>query len=246
MLTTLLLSIEQLLQNEYNPNLLQTKKDSNLDAQGQLYAKLIERSTDQIQIEEQVYKYFKVWLQSPVFLDNHISDEIRITFLQVLYLIIDVPDSMTFFKTSEVPLHFITDTIFKISKDQKDNQGLVEDSLVLLITQKMLRRDSEYTCSQLATEATLRQLLQIGNTKKNLSKHIEYIMFLISTNSQYASNVHVVLEQRGRNKHELDKYKSSERAEIFNQMWRPKPSSSGHAKTYYEFNDVDKINSQNQ
>ena len=114
---------------------------------------------------------------------------------------------MTFFKTSEVPLLFITDAIFKISKDQKDNQGLVEDSLVLLITQKMLRRDSEYTCSQLATEATLRQLMQIATAKKNLSKHIEYIMFLISTNSQYASNIHVILEQKGRNKHELDKYK---------------------------------------
>ena len=32
LLTTLLLSIEQLLQNEYNPNLLQTKKEALLDA----------------------------------------------------------------------------------------------------------------------------------------------------------------------------------------------------------------------
>jgi len=127
-----------------------------------LYQKLIERSTDQIAIETDVFKYIKVWLQSPVFLDNNISDEIRITFLQVLYLIIDIPDSMTYFKTSEVTLNFITDAIFKISKDTKDNQGLVEDSLVLLITQKMLKRDSEYTCSQLATESSLLQLMQIA------------------------------------------------------------------------------------
>ena len=99
MLTTLLLSIEQLVQNEYNPNLMQTRKENqHNDAQGQLYSKLIERSTDQIQIEEQVYKYFSVWLKSSLFLDNHISDEIRITFLQVLYLIIDIPDAMNFFK----------------------------------------------------------------------------------------------------------------------------------------------------
>jgi len=58
----LLLSVEQLLQNEYNQNLLQTKKDSQLDAQGMLYQKLIERSTDQIAIEQDVYKYIKVWL----------------------------------------------------------------------------------------------------------------------------------------------------------------------------------------
>jgi len=29
-------------------------------------------------------------------------------------------------------------------------------------------------------------------------------------------------------------------------MWRPKPSSSSHAKQYYEFNDVDKIDTQLQ
>lgn len=193
-----------------------------------------------------MYKYIKVWLQSPVFLDNNISDEIRITFLQVLYLIIDIPDSMTYFKTSEVTLNFITDAIFKISKDTKDNQGLVEDSLVLLITQKMLKRDSEYTCSQLATESSLLQLMQIAKQKKNLSKHIEYILFLISTNTQYQSNTYEILLNRGRNKHDLDKYKSSERSEIFNQMWRPKPSSSSHAKQYYEFNEVDKIDTQLQ
>jgi len=164
----------------------------------------------------------------------------------VLYLIIDIPDSMTYFKTSEVTLNFITDAIFKISKDTKDNQGLVEDSLVLLITQKMLKRDSEYTCSQLATESSLLQLMQIAKQKKNLSKHIEYILFLISTNTQYQSNTYEILLNRGRNKHDLDKYKSSERSEIFNQMWRPKPSSSSHAKQYYEFNDVDKIDTQLQ
>lgn len=58
--------------------------------------------------------------------------------------------------------------------------------------------------------------MQIATAKKSLSKHVEYIMFLISTNSQYSSNIHVVLENRGRNKHELDRYKSSEKSEIFN------------------------------
>jgi len=37
-LTSLLLSIEQLLYNEYNPNLLQTRQDENLDAQSRLTA----------------------------------------------------------------------------------------------------------------------------------------------------------------------------------------------------------------
>ena len=122
----------------------------------------------------------------------------------------------------------------------------MEDSLILLITQKMLRRDSEYTSSMLASEGTMKQLMHIATAKKNLSKHVEYIMFLVSTISHYASNTHVNLEERGLNRHQLDKYKNSERSEIFNQMWRPKPSSSSHAKMYYDFNEVDKIDRQFQ
>lgn len=121
---------------------------------------------------------------------------------------------------------------------------MVEDSLILLITQKMLRRDSEYTSSMLASEGTMKQLMHIATAKKNLSKHIEYIMFLVSTSSHYASNTHVHLEDRGLNRHQLDKYKNTERSEIFNQMWRPKPTSSSHAKMYYDFNEVDKIDRQ--
>jgi hypothetical protein len=48
-------------------------------------------------VEEDVYKYFKVWLQSPVFLDDKISDSIRITFLQVLYLLVEIDETMKYF-----------------------------------------------------------------------------------------------------------------------------------------------------
>lgn len=47
-LTTLLLSVEQLIYNEFNPNLLQTKKEEKLDGQALLGTKMVERSTDQI------------------------------------------------------------------------------------------------------------------------------------------------------------------------------------------------------
>jgi len=45
-LTALLLSIEQLLHNAFNPNLLQTKKEDNLDARDKFYEQLKEGATD--------------------------------------------------------------------------------------------------------------------------------------------------------------------------------------------------------
>jgi len=35
-----------------------------------------------------------MWMQYPVFLDEELPVELRITFLQALFLIIDVPSSM--------------------------------------------------------------------------------------------------------------------------------------------------------
>lgn len=46
LLTALLLSIEQLLHNAFNPNLLQTKKEDNLDARDKFYEQLKEGATD--------------------------------------------------------------------------------------------------------------------------------------------------------------------------------------------------------
>ena len=91
-------------------------------------------------------KYFNLWLQYPVFLDDEMSEQIRITFLQALFLIIDVPTSMTYLKKSEVPLEFISAMISRIIKEQGAESRLVEDSLILLICQRMLRVDLQYTC----------------------------------------------------------------------------------------------------
>jgi len=65
---------------------------------------LIERTTEVRQVEEVVFKYFIAWVRSGVFLDQALSRPIRITFLQVVFLLIQVPNSMSFFKQSDAPL----------------------------------------------------------------------------------------------------------------------------------------------
>ena len=88
-----------------------------MDAQSRLTAQLIQRTTDIRQVEEKVFRYFVLWLQYPVFLDDEIPQHIRITFLQALFLVIDVPTSMNYFKKSEVPLEFMSKMIQRIFKE---------------------------------------------------------------------------------------------------------------------------------
>ena len=101
-----------------------------------------------------MFKFFNMWMQYPVFLDDEMSIEIRITFLQALFLVLDVPSCMQFFKKSEVPLDFVTRMISKIVREHGSDRS-IEDSLILLITQRMLRVDLNYTCPQLALKETL-------------------------------------------------------------------------------------------
>ena len=74
------------------------------------------------------------------------SEHIRITFLQALFLVIDIPQSMQYLKKTEVPLDFISNMISRIVREQGQEARIIEDSLILLVTQKMLRVDLQYTC----------------------------------------------------------------------------------------------------
>ena len=106
-------------------------------------------------MEEKVFRYFNMWLQYPIFLDDEMSEHIRITFLQALFLVIDIPQSMQYLKKTEVPLDFISNMISRIVREQGQEARIIEDSLILLVTQKMLRVDLQYTCPQLALKDTL-------------------------------------------------------------------------------------------
>ena len=65
-------------------------------------------------INVKVFQSMKVWLQSPVFIDAHIPPEIRITFLQVLYLVVSAKDALKSLK-GETLNNFITDMIAQIA-----------------------------------------------------------------------------------------------------------------------------------
>ena len=68
-------------------------------------------------------------------------EHIRITFLQALFLVIDIPTSMQYFKKTEVPLDFLSSMINRVVSEQGQDTRIIEDSLILLVTQKMLRVD---------------------------------------------------------------------------------------------------------
>mmetsp|Transcript_38452 Transcript_38452/g.50435 ORF Transcript_38452/g.50435 Transcript_38452/m.50435 type:complete len:80 (+) Transcript_38452:1303-1542(+) len=61
-------------------------------------------------INDKVFRQMKVWLQSPVFLDAHIPHGVRITFLQVLYLVVSAKGALEKLR-GETLLNFISDMI---------------------------------------------------------------------------------------------------------------------------------------
>jgi len=61
-------------------------------------------------IPSAVVRYMKVWLQSPVFLDLHIPADIRITFLQVVYLVVSAKEALDKLR-GETLLNFIADMV---------------------------------------------------------------------------------------------------------------------------------------
>ena len=96
-------------------------------------------------IDLKVFRALKVWLQSPVFLDEHIPTEIRITFLQVLSLLTSAKDALVKLK-GETLNNFITDMIAQIanrgSEETKDaaisSSAVHEDSHFIKLEDSLL------------------------------------------------------------------------------------------------------------
>ena len=197
-------------------------------------------------------------------MDSHISEQIRLTFLQVLYLLIEVPGSIEQFNEREVLINFITERIENIAKDsqqqyqqasgaraankkeqtyQQKNAKYYEDILILLITQRLLHKhkDQEYI-NKIAQASVFDKIRQIAQQKQgsHMGKHCELIIFLVNNNQQYAQNMQTDWKGQQNKPIDLEKYKNWLNIEIFN-PWRAKTNSSSQSKLSYEFNEVETI-----
>lgn len=96
-------------------------------------------------IEDKVYRYLKMWLQNPVFLDEAINKNIRITFLQVVYLVVELEGSMAKFKDEEVPLQFIQRALLRIADEPhpSDVSQICENKLILMIVHNMIKMSNK-------------------------------------------------------------------------------------------------------
>ena len=150
-------------------------------------------------IDDKVFQSLKVWLQSPVFIDAHIPPEIRITFLQVLYLLVSAKDSLSKLK-GETLNNFITDMIAQIatraaeeskaneaeaaqeSTDEKLAYIMLEDSMMLMTVQQLLQRDAgrSQIWENLATELSIENLV--------------ILVIVLPTNAPFAAGVFLQLK----------------------------------------------------
>ena len=127
--------------------------------------------------------------------------------MQIIYLIIDVADAVKVLKDNQSLMQFITDSIEKIHSDKFSKTSklficcpilhyyiiLVEEALILFITQKMLRKDSEPTPNLITT--SLQKLVKIYEKKKKLRKLIEFILALMASDQQYKQSVVEYIKQ---------------------------------------------------
>mmetsp|Transcript_29965 Transcript_29965/g.29168 ORF Transcript_29965/g.29168 Transcript_29965/m.29168 type:complete len:225 (+) Transcript_29965:2098-2772(+) len=224
MLTSILLSIEQLLYNDYNPNRLMATKKEDKNAEAKFYKQIIEKITEQAQLDNRVYPIFSFWLQTQVFLSKQMPVEIRITFFQIIFLIIDMNDAIKILKDNQCLMQFITDSIEKIITDRLPKT--LEEALVLFITQKMLRKDPEPTPTLITT--SMSKLIKIHDKKKKLRKLVEFIFILMAQDSQYKQSVIGSIQQhQASSKIDIrilqDGKHENESTEAIMKIWRPKP-----------------------
>jgi hypothetical protein len=79
------------LQNDENPNrlLTSTSKDHH-DPSKLLFKTLLDKATDQTHLVNEVFTFMGIWMQQRVFAS---ADTVRLTFLQIIYIIMDVPEA---------------------------------------------------------------------------------------------------------------------------------------------------------
>jgi len=122
---------------------------------------------------------------------RYIPIEIRLTFLQIIFLIIDVSDSVKALKENgDSLLNFLYETISHIHADKFSKTGnnsflyfIVEEAMVLLIAQKILRKDPDTTPKLI--NSSMQKLFKIYEKKKKLKKLVEFILYLMASDMQY-------------------------------------------------------------
>lgn len=96
MLTALMLAIEQLLSNPFNPNhLFMTSAGDKQQSQKAIWKSYMSSHLSQSILADKVHSVVSFWLSTQVFLDKHLPLEIRISFLQLMILVVKTKESVS-------------------------------------------------------------------------------------------------------------------------------------------------------
>lgn len=211
-------------------------------------------------IDQKVLMAMKVWLQNPVFLDQHIPAEIRITFLQVLYLVVSAKGSLEQLK-GETLQNFISDMVNHIashgeeeskvdlnasavsssSSRSKHGQTMLEDSLVLMTVQKLLYIDGKtgHTKSiyeSLSNELAIQHLMKIA-LKNHCVNDVEYIYAKIREAGDKKRIDKIVTKYGTLQVMEHKNCKNREAQMENGSKWRERPTMVGDAKDLYVYRE---------
>ena len=100
-------------------------KNQEKNTEAKFVRQIIEKLTDQTQLDHKVYQIISFWLQTQVFMARYIPIEIRLTFLQIIFLVIDVSDSVkTLKENGDSLLTFLYETISHIHAEKFSKTGI--------------------------------------------------------------------------------------------------------------------------
>ncbi|CDW89296.1 UNKNOWN [Stylonychia lemnae] len=214
----------------------------------------------------QIYlELLAVWFDSSLLTSSNTPIELRMTFLQMIILTLDIPEILL--AIGDYILEFTSRILHKIIDDVETKN--IEDIMRLTIVDKMLAVGGRemilkfFTFNQYQNFESLKRIYCMNKKLVNIIEHIFIIMSqqeqckqTFTQLSQTVSDDFIILNPFAQQDQEINwkdilkpRLDQIQMGQEFVNIWRNRPATESEARKYYSYNDVtvleDKLEEQN-
>mmetsp|Transcript_7731 Transcript_7731/g.7152 ORF Transcript_7731/g.7152 Transcript_7731/m.7152 type:complete len:144 (-) Transcript_7731:435-866(-) len=126
-------------------------------------------------IPEIFYKFVEEWLKDRTFENDNIPVDVKLTFQQLLLLMMDIPEG--FKRIRADLLNYLSEQINKINRFELDKS--IQKIIILVMVQKAIKVGGVSVIEDIQDQIFL-NLVSIHSSNKTLSNLIEYIFTLMA------------------------------------------------------------------
>lgn len=244
MLTSLMLSIEQLLCNRANPNhLFMAAAGDKQQTQKALWKSQFTSHQFSHGLADEVHRIVSFWLTTQVFLDKNMPLEIRVIFLQLVILVVKTKDAVNKLHASGEALYdFVREAIEKIATFEEQHYRAIEEALIFLLMVSVLEQGQEMG-AMIAIQCDT--ILWIYEKKQKLKKLIECVLCQFRKISMYEGSISTALKKRSAEGNSTVNFDSKILQDVKYgndllhnlQLWRVKAAQQGEGKRGFQSAD---------